>query len=279
MLRLGAPARDQLGAITLPSTDYPLAFSPTYFSPNIQSLANSPAVNVPLDAIMLLVPLNPVEVDHTVSKAIVPKDLTFDKEANAQSLNEKEIVFQPKKVSNCAPGYFEPYRSDPNFTHGKKLGTMAAKSMPQTSYADPVQSSIQNDWFVVPRRKVTKRVDRSRPWTKAEKKRPRPPPLQKVRGLSEKKTDKKPKRRYRPGTLALREIRWYQKSMELLIRKLPFMQLVQEIGQQFMTGIKFQGTAVMALQQASEAYLISIFEDSNLCAIHAKRCTIMPKDN
>ena len=73
-LRLGAPARDQSGAITLPSADYPLAFSPTYFSPNIQSLANSPAVNVPLDAITLLVPLNPVEVDHTVSKAIVPKD-------------------------------------------------------------------------------------------------------------------------------------------------------------------------------------------------------------
>ena len=119
VLRLGAPARDQLGAITLPSADYPLAFSPTYFSPNIQSLSNSPAVNVPLDAIMLLVPLNPVEVDHTVSKAIVPKDLTFNKEANAQSLKEKEIVFQPKKVSNCAPVYLGPYRSDPNFTCGK----------------------------------------------------------------------------------------------------------------------------------------------------------------
>ena len=64
VLRLGAPARDQSGAITLPSADYPLA----YFSPNIQSLANSPAVNVPLDAITLLVPLNPVEVDHTVTK-------------------------------------------------------------------------------------------------------------------------------------------------------------------------------------------------------------------
>ena len=56
------------------------------------------------------------------------------------------------------------------------------------------------------------------------------------------------------------------------------MRLVQEIGQQFLTGIKFQGTAVMALQEASEAYLISLFEDSNLCAIHAKHCTIMPKN-
>ena len=56
------------------------------------------------------------------------------------------------------------------------------------------------------------------------------------------------------------------------------MRLVQEIGQQFLMGIKFQGTAVMALQEASEAYLISLFEDSNLCMINAKCCTIMPKD-
>ena len=56
------------------------------------------------------------------------------------------------------------------------------------------------------------------------------------------------------------------------------MHLVQEIGQQFKTGIHFQGNAIMALQEASEAYLIAIFEDSNLCAIHTKRCTIMPKD-
>ena len=56
------------------------------------------------------------------------------------------------------------------------------------------------------------------------------------------------------------------------------MHLVQEIGQQFLMGVWFQGNAIMALQEASEAYLIGIFEDSNLCAIHAKCCTIMPKD-
>ena len=65
-LKLSFPAKDQSGVITLPSADYPLAFLPTYFSPNMQSLANSPAVNVPIDAITLLVPLNPVEVDHTI---------------------------------------------------------------------------------------------------------------------------------------------------------------------------------------------------------------------
>ena len=88
---------------------------------------------------------------------------------------------------------------------------------------------------------------------------------------------KKP-HRYRPGTVALREIRRYQKSTELLIRKLPFQRLVREIAQEFKTDLRFQGSAVLALQEASESYLVGLFEDTNLCAIHAKRVTIMPKD-
>ncbi|XP_063281643.1 histone H3-like [Pelobates fuscus] len=91
---------------------------------------------------------------------------------------------------------------------------------------------------------------------------------------------------YRPGTVALREIRRYQKSTELLIRKLPFQRLVREIAQDFKPDLRFQSSAVMALQEASEAgpllgflaYLVGLFEDTNLCAIHAKRVTIMPKD-
>ncbi|KAF8072401.1 histone H3 [Scenedesmus sp. PABB004] len=88
---------------------------------------------------------------------------------------------------------------------------------------------------------------------------------------------KKP-HRYRPGTVALREIRKYQKSTELLIRKLPFQRLVREIAQDFKTDLRFQSSAVLALQEAAEAYLVGLFEDTNLCAIHAKRVTIMPKD-
>jgi histone H3 len=125
---------------------------------------------------------------------------------------------------------------------------------------------------------------------------------------------KKP-HRYRPGTVALREIRRYQKSTELLIRKLPcvlllcqssslsffvlfpflplltffpslfsplpahsFQRLVREIAQDFKTDLRFQSSAVMALQEAAEAYLVSLFEDTNLAAIHAKRVTIQPKD-
>jgi histone H3 len=86
------------------------------------------------------------------------------------------------------------------------------------------------------------------------------------------------RRRLRPGMKALKEIRTYQKSTELLIRKLPFQRLVREITQDFKTDLRFQSTAILALQEAAEAYLVGLFEDSNLCAIHAKRVTIMPKD-
>ncbi|KAL9237308.1 hypothetical protein vseg_011875 [Gypsophila vaccaria] len=88
---------------------------------------------------------------------------------------------------------------------------------------------------------------------------------------------KKP-HRYRPGTVALREIRKYQKSTELLIRKLPFQRLVRELAQNYKTDLRFQSHAVLALQEAAEAYLVGLFEDTNLCAIHAKRVTVMPKD-
>ncbi len=88
---------------------------------------------------------------------------------------------------------------------------------------------------------------------------------------------KKP-RRFRPGTVALREIRRYQKSSDLLIRKAPFQRLVREIAQEMKSDLRFQSAAVLALQEASEAYLIGLFEDTNSCAIHAKRVTIMPKD-
>lgn len=87
--------------------------------------------------------------------------------------------------------------------------------------------------------------------------------------------------RYRPGTVALREIRRYQKSTELLIRKAPFQRLVREISQDFNNNggpLLFQSTAILAIQEAAEAYLVGLFEDTNLCAIHAKRVTIMPKD-
>ncbi|KAL9702826.1 hypothetical protein quinque_006344 [Culex quinquefasciatus] len=68
------------------------------------------------------------------------------------------------------------------------------------------------------------------------------------------------------------------KAAHLLLRKAPFQRLVREVAQDFKTDLRFQSSAVMALQEACEAYLVGLFEDTNLCAIHAKRVTIMPKD-
>ena len=93
-----------------------------------------------------------------------------------------------------------------------------------------------------------------------------------------KNNDIKRVHRYRPGTVALREIRRYQCSTDLLIRKLPFQRLVREVAGEFRTDIRFQSTALLALQEAAEAYLVGLFEDTNLCAIHAKRVTITAKD-
>jgi len=90
------------------------------------------------------------------------------------------------------------------------------------------------------------------------------------------------RRRWRPGTKALREIRHYQRTTNLLLRKLPFARLVKELSESFVRigepNLRWQAHALLALQEAAEAYLVHLFEDANLCAIHAKRVTIQQKD-
>ena len=94
---------------------------------------------------------------------------------------------------------------------------------------------------------------------------------------------KKP-HRYRPVTVALCEIRKYQKSTDLLIRKAPFQRPIRQIYgdvasiSHISSDYKWQGSSILALQEASEAYHVGLFEDTNLCALHSKRKTIMPKD-
>ena len=100
----------------------------------------------------------------------------------------------------------------------------------------------------------------------------------KAGGLYPDDPDKGKKNHFWPGYLALNEIRHYQKRVNLLIRKLPFQHLVWEIVQAFNIKIHFRSAAITALQGASEAYLVRLFEDSNLCATHTKGVTIMPKD-
>ena len=98
------------------------------------------------------------------------------------------------------------------------------------------------------------------------------------RSLTGQMTAQQQQHRYRPGTVVLREIRRYQKSTELLIRKLLFQRLVHKILQGYFVGYRVTLAMMTALQEAAEAYLVQLLEDSNLCAIHAKRVTIQPKD-
>ncbi|BCS17903.1 histone H3 family protein [Aspergillus puulaauensis] len=96
-------------------------------------------------------------------------------------------------------------------------------------------------------------------------------------------TPKGRRRRYKPGTVALKEIRKYQRSYDLLLLKLPFARLVREVALDLLPAevgaeLRWQSHAILALQEAAEAFLVHLFEDTNLCAIHARRVTIMQKD-
>ena len=149
-----------------------------------------------------------------------------------------------------------------------KPGTGRGQPKPGTSQSEPKPGTSKQDDSIKNRRKEQ---DRKR----------REDALRKNTGGV-----KKPRKphRYRPGTVSLMEIRKYQKGTDLLIKKLPFQHLVREIVlDQLPPGwkhgaVRFQSQAIMALQEAAEVYLVGLFEDSNLCAIHAKRVTIMPKD-
>ena len=88
----------------------------------------------------------------------------------------------------------------------------------------------------------------------------------------------KKKQRWRPGTVALREIKRYQKSTDMLLKRAPFQRFVRSICDGIDGQLRFQSQALLALQEASESYLTGLFEDANLCAIHAARVTVMKKD-
>jgi len=90
------------------------------------------------------------------------------------------------------------------------------------------------------------------------------------------KERKKP--RFKPGTVALREIKRYQKTTDLLIPRAPFQRLVRDITGSIDNDLRFQAQALLALQEASEAYLVGVLEDAGLCALHAKRVTVMRQD-
>ena len=123
--------------------------------------------------------------------------------------------------------------------------------------------------YISKKRERTKLGQQVLDWTKAQ--------LEKIHQARMEGRQIKP-HRYWVGTAALRDICHFQKSTALLIRKLPFQRLVREITQDFKTELQFQSAAILCLQEAAEAYLVSLFKDTNLCAIHARQVTIMPKD-
>ena len=90
--------------------------------------------------------------------------------------------------------------------------------------------------------------------------------------------DEMKKRNYKPGTVVLRMIKKYQKSNDTLLPRAAFMRLVKTITEDMDHHLRFQSQAIQALQEATEAYVVGLFEDTNLCAIHAKRQTVMKKD-
>ena len=98
-----------------------------------------------------------------------------------------------------------------------------------------------------------------------------------LKGVTQKDPESQ-KRRFKPGTVALREIKKYQKSTDLLLLKAPFQRLVRDICKRIDHDLRFQSQALVALQEASEAYVVGLFEDSQLCALHANRVTVMKKD-
>ena len=86
------------------------------------------------------------------------------------------------------------------------------------------------------------------------------------------------KRRWRPGTVALRAIKKYQKSTNLLMRKAPFQRLVRELATSHKENLRWAASAVAAVQEATEAYVVGLLSDANLCVLHAKRVTLMVRD-
>ena len=153
------------------------------------------------------------------------------------------------------------------------------KAMQYVDNPPPLPDNDDDDWFQHhPKLPGSGKAPHKQLQPKTLKKKGKAKGGVKTLPASQKSTKKKP-RKYRPGTVALHEIRRYQKSTESLIRKLPFQRLVRELAQDLgKMNIRFQSGAIMALQEASEAYLVGLLEDANLCAVHAKRVTIMTKD-
>ena len=199
----------------------------------------------------------------------------------AQEQEEEEIVHITPTTPK-GPSTGEPSEPNPGMLSPGPRKTIGGQPKPSTSAQQRLKPKKPSAQSVKEAQAELKRILAEK---REEKRKKAAARMAKKGGQKAPKGGVKKRYRYRPGTVALKQIRQYQKSTELLIRKLPFQRLVREIASDsevikspLCGKVRFQKAAIMALQEATEAYLVGLFEDSNLCAIHARRVTIMPKD-
>ena len=202
-------------------------------------------------------------------------------QAREQEEEEREIgLITPTTPKGPSTG--EPSEPNPGMLPPGPRKTIGGQPKPSTSAQQRLKPKKPSAQSVKEAQAELKRILAEK---REEKRKKAAARMAKKGGQKAPKGGVRKRYRYRPGTVALKQIRQYQKSTELLIRKLPFQRLVREIASDsevikspLCGKVRFQSAAIMALQEATEAYLIGLFEDSNLCAIHARRVTIMPKD-
>ena len=227
------------------------------------------------------------QVETTLAVPAPGLDMSMKQTINAiirtklQAGQEEREIGLVTPVNPKGPSTGEPPEPDPGMLPPGPRKTVGGEPKPSTSGSSksrrkPSARSVKEAQEELKRVLAKKREEECK---KAAAR------LAKKGGQKAPKGGVKKRYRYRRGTVALKQIRQYQKSTELLIRKLPFQRLVREIAgdsevirSPLCSKVRFQSAAIMALQEASEAYLVGLFEDSHLCAIHAKRVTIMPKD-
>ena len=219
-------------------------------------------------------------LDMSMKRAIntiIRTKLQAQEEGQEEEQEEEIGLITPANPKVLSTG--DPPEPDPGMLPPGPRKTVGGKPKPGISAQSRLKPSARSV------REAQEELKRVLAKKKEEERKKAAARLAKKGGQKAPKGGVKKRYRYRPGTVALKQIRQYQKSTELLIRKMPFQRLVHEIANDIdvcpahLRGkIRFQSTAIMALQEAAEAYLVGLFEDSNLCAIHAKRVTIMPKD-
>ena len=213
--------------------------------------------------------------------AIIRTRLQAWEEQEEEPEEEEEIgLITPSNPKGPSTG--EPPEPDPGMLPPGPRKTVGGQPKPSTSAQQRLKPKKPSAQSVKEAQAELKRILAEK---REEKRKKAAARMAKKSGQKAPKGGVKKRYRYRPGTVALKQIRQYQKSTDLLIRKLPFQRLVREIAcdsevikSPLCGKVRFQSAAIMALQEAAEAYLIGLFEDTNLCAIHAKRVTIMPKD-